>query len=303
MSLLVVGSVAFDALETPYGKVERTLGGAASYFALAASHFTPVRVVAIVGEDFTDEHRAVFRGRPIDLSGVESAEGKTFFWSGRYSQNMNERTTLATELNVFANFKPTLPSAYLNSSSIFLGNIDPTLQRSVLKQVRRKPKVVGLDTMNYWIERTPKELKETLKHTDILMINDEETRQLTGEHNLLRAAKRVFRMGPRTLVIKRGEHGALMVHNKFLFSVPAFPLEEVYDPTGAGDSFAGGFMGYLASTGSLSEHNLRRAMVYGSVLGSYAVERFGVERLLKVKRSEINARARHFLQLTAFKLQ
>jgi sugar/nucleoside kinase (ribokinase family) len=216
---------------------------------------------------------------------------------------MNERTTLATELNVFANFKPILPPAYLNSSSIFLGNIDPTLQRSVLKQVRRKPKVVGLDTMNYWIERTPKELKETLKHTDILMINDEETRQLTGEHNLLRAAKRVFKMGPRTLVIKRGEHGALMVHNKFLFSVPAFPLEEVYDPTGAGDSFAGGFMGYLASTGSLSEHNLRRAMVYGSVLGSYAVERFGVERLLKVKRSEIHARARHFLRLTAFKLQ
>ena len=216
---------------------------------------------------------------------------------------MNERTTLATELNVFANFKPVLPKAYLNSSSIFLGNIDPTLQRSVLKQVRGKPKVVALDTMNYWIERTPKELKETLKHTDILMINDEETRQLTGEHNLLRAAKRVFKMGPRTLVIKRGEHGALMVHNKFLFSVPAFPLEEVYDPTGAGDSFAGGFMGYLASTGSLSEHNLRRAMVYGSVLGSYAVERFGVERLTKVKRSEINARARHFLRLTAFKLQ
>ena len=302
MSLLVVGSVAFDALETPHGKVDRTLGGAASYFALAASHFTPVRVVAIVGEDFTEKHRAVFHGRQIDLSGVESAEGKTFFWSGRYSQNMNERTTLATELNVFANFNPTLPRAYLDSSSIFLGNIDPTLQRSVLKQVRRRPKVVGLDTMNYWIERTPKELKETLKHVDILMINDEETRQLTGEHNLLRAAKRVFKMGPRTLVIKRGEHGALMVHNKFLFSVPAFPLEEVYDPTGAGDSFAGGFMGYLASTGSLSEHNLRRAMVYGSVLGSYAVERFGVERLTKVKRSEINARARHFLQLTAFKL-
>ncbi len=302
MSLLVVGSVAFDAIETPHGKVDRTLGGAASYFALAASHFTPVRVVAIVGEDFTDEHRAVFHGRKIDLDGLEHAPGKTFFWAGRYSQNMNERTTLATELNVFADFKPTLPDSYLNSSTIFLGNIDPTLQRSVLKQIDRKPKVVGLDTMNYWIERTPAELRETLKHTQILMINDDETRQLTGEHNLLRAAKHVFKMGPRTLVIKRGEHGALMVHNNFLFSVPAFPLEEVHDPTGAGDSFAGGFMGYLASAGAVNEQTLRRAMVYGSVMGSFTVERFGVERLAKVKRAEIHARARRFLKLTTFKL-
>lgn len=302
MSLLVVGSVAFDAIETPHGKVDRTLGGAASYFALAASHFTPVRVVAVVGEDFTEEHRAVFHGRKIDLDGLEHAPGKTFFWSGRYSQNMNERTTLATELNVFAGFKPTLPDSYLNSSTIFLGNIEPTLQRSVLKQIDGKPKVVGLDTMNYWIERTPAELRETLKHTNILMINDDETRQLTGEHNLLRAARHVFKMGPRTLVIKRGEHGALMVHNNFLFSVPAFPLEEVHDPTGAGDSFAGGFMGYLASAGALNEQSLRRAMVYGSVMGSFTVERFGVERLAKVKRAEIHARARRFLKLTAFKL-
>jgi sugar/nucleoside kinase (ribokinase family) len=303
MSLLVVGSVAFDCLETPFGKVDRTLGGAATYFALAASHFTPVRVVAIVGEDFTPEDKAVFHGRPIDLSGLEHAKGKTFFWAGRYSQNLNERTTLATELNVFASFNPTLPDAYLDSSSIFLGNIDPTLQRSVLKQVPRKPKVVGLDTMNYWIERTPDALREALKYTDILMINDEETRQLTGEHNLLHAAKRVFKMGPRTLVIKRGEHGALMVHNRFLFSVPAFPLEEVHDPTGAGDSFAGGFMGYLASVGRVNGVTLRRAMVYGSVLGSFAVERFGVARLTKLKRSEIHARARRFLHLTSFKLQ
>ncbi len=215
---------------------------------------------------------------------------------------MNERTTLATELNVFANFKPTLPDSYLDSSSIFLGNIDPTLQRSVLKQVTGKPKVVGLDTMNYWIEGTPAELRETLKHTQILMINDDETRQLTGEHNLLRAAKHVFKMGPRTLVIKRGEHGALMVHDKFMFSVPGFPLEEVHDPTGAGDSFAGGFMGYLAGAGKVNEQTLRRAMVYGSVLGSFAVERFGVERLTKVKRSEITSRARLFSKLTSFQL-
>lgn len=302
MSLLVVGSVAFDAIETPHGKVDRTLGGAASYFGLAASYFTPVRIVAIVGDDFTDKERAVFKGRKIDLTGVEQVPGKSFFWAGRYSQNMNERTTLATELNVFANFNPTLPDAYCDSSFIFLGNIDPTLQRSVLTQVRCKPQVVGLDTMNYWIERTPTELRETLKHTQILMINDDETRQLTGEHNLLRAAKHVFKMGPRTLVIKRGEHGALMVHDKFMFSVPAFPLEEVRDPTGAGDSFAGGFMGYLASVRRINEQTLRAAMVYGSVLGSFTVERFGVERLAHLKRAEITARAKRFSKLTSFKL-
>jgi sugar/nucleoside kinase (ribokinase family) len=302
MSLLVVGSVAFDAIETPFGKVDRTLGGAASYFALAASHFAPVRVVAIVGEDFTDKERATFRGRKIDLAGLEQVPGKSFFWSGRYSKNMNERTTLATELNVFADFRPTLPDSYCDSPFIFLGNIDPTLQRSVLTQVRSKPQVVGLDTMNYWIERTPAELRDTLKHTHILMINDDEVRQLTGDHNLFRAAKQVFKMGPRTLVIKRGEHGALIIHNKFMFSVPAFPLEEVHDPTGAGDSFAGGFMGYLASVGRINEQTLRRAMVYGSVLGSFTVERFGVERLARLKRSEITARARLFSKLTSFKL-
>ncbi|MGH9714141.1 MAG: PfkB family carbohydrate kinase [Candidatus Acidiferrales bacterium] len=302
MSLLVVGSVAFDAIETPFGKVDRALGGAASYFALAASHFTPVRVVGIVGDDFTAKDEAVLRGRRIDLRGVERAPGKTFFWAGRYSQNMNERTTLATDLNVFANFRPTLPPSYRDSSFIFLGNIDPTLQSSVLHQVNGKPKVVGLDTMNYWIERTPAELRETLKHTQILMINDDETRQLTGEHNLMRAAKHIFKMGPRTLVIKRGEHGALMVHDKFLFSVPAYPLEEVHDPTGAGDSFAGGFMGSLARDGRINAHSLRRAMVYGSVLGSFAVEQFGVERLTTLTRGEVHARARRFSQLATFKL-
>jgi fructose-1-phosphate kinase PfkB-like protein len=198
---------------------------------------------------FSAKDKAVFHGRRIDLAGLEHAAGKTFSGPAGTAKNMNERTTLATELNVFANFRPTLPRAYCDSSFIFLGNIDPTLQRSVLKQMKCKPKVVGLDTMNYWIEGTPAELRETLKHTQILMINDDETRQLTGEHNLMRAAKHVFKMGPRTLVIKRGEHGALMVHNNFLFSVPAFPLEEVHDPTGAGDSFAGGFMGYLAKEG------------------------------------------------------
>ncbi|MGA8035119.1 MAG: PfkB family carbohydrate kinase [Candidatus Acidiferrales bacterium] len=302
MSLLVVGSVAFDGIETPYGKVDRTLGGAASYFALAASQFAPVRLVGIVGDDFTAKDASVFKGRKIDLAGLEHATGKTFFWAGKYSQNMNERTTLVTELNVFGNFRPVLPKTYLDSQFIFLGNIDPTLQRSVLHQMKRAPKIVGLDTMNYWIERTPAELKETLKHTQVLMINDDETRQLTGEHNLMRAAKQVFKLGPKTLVIKRGEHGALMVHDKFLFSVPAFPLEEVHDPTGAGDSFAGGFMGYLAGTGKINERTLRNAMVYGSVLGSFAVEQFGVDRLKTLVRKEINERARLFSKLTSFKL-
>lgn len=302
MSLLVVGSVAFDAIETPFGKVDRTLGGAASYFALAASHFAPVRLVGIVGEDFTEQDEAVFRGREIDLTGLERVPGKSFFWSGRYSQNMNERTTLATELNVFADFRPKLPKAYRDSKHVFLGNIDPTLQHSVLKQVRPKPIATGLDTMNYWISGTPAELRETLKHVDILTINDDETRQLTGEHNLFRAARLVFKMGPKTLIIKRGENGAVMVHEGFIFAVPAFPLEEVHDPTGAGDTFAGGFMGYLASKGRVTEATLRSAMVYGSVLASFTVERFGVERLAKVTKREIAARAKQFARITTFKL-
>lgn len=304
MSLLVVGSVAFDGIETPFGKVDRTLGGAASYFALAACHFTPVRVVGIVGDDFTEKDKGVLsgRGKRIDLEGVEHAPGKSFFWAGRYNQNMNERLTLTTELNVFANFQPKLPKSYLDTSFIFLGNIQPTLQLSVLQQVKRKPALVGLDSMNYWIERTGSELRETLKHIQVLVINDDETRQLTGEHNLTRAARDIFKMGPKILVIKRGEHGALLVCRDFLFAVPAFPLDEVHDPTGAGDSFAGGFMGYLASAGRVNEKSLRRAMVYGSVMGSFACERFGVERLTTVKKSEITARARRFSRLTSFTL-
>ena len=302
MSLLVVGSVAFDAIETPFGKRERTLGGAASYFALAASHFTQVRLVGVVGDDFSAKDESVFKGRKIDLAGLERAPGKTFFWSGRYSKNMNERTTLATDLNVFADFNPKLPPTYVDSPFVFLANIHPSLQRSVLQQIRVKPKLVALDTMNYWIERTPKELAETLKHTHILMINDDETRQLTGEHNLLRAAKRIFKLGPKTLVIKRGEHGALMVHDRFTFSVPAYPLEEVHDPTGAGDSFAGGFMGYLAGAGRVTEATLRCAMVYGSVMGSFTVEKFGVDRLQTAKRGEIHSRAKKFARMTAFHL-
>jgi sugar/nucleoside kinase (ribokinase family) len=298
----VVGSVAFDALESPYGKVERALGGAATYFAVAASFFSPVRLVAIVGDDFTAEDEKIFHGRHIDADGLERASGKTFFWAGRYSQNLNERITLATELNVFAEFKPRLPEKYRSSEYVFLANIAPDLQRDVLHQVKKRPRLAALDTMNYWIERTNAELRETLKHVDILMINDSETRELSNEHNLLRAAKHIFKMGPTTLVVKRGEYGAMMVDKRGVFCVPAFPLEEPHDPTGAGDSFAGGFMGYLAGSRDKSDASLRRAMVYGSVLGSFAVEKFGLERLRHLKRAEIHARARHFAKLTQFKL-
>ncbi len=312
MSLLVVGSVAFDAVETPFGKVDRMLGGAATYFAVAASFFTHVNLVGIVGDDFTEKDASIFHGRRVDTLGLERAAGKTFFWAGRYNENMNERTTLATELNVFADFKPRLPEAYQSSGHIFLANIHPTLQSSVLHQVKRRPKIVALDTMNYWIERTPKELRETLRHTDILMINDAETRQLSSEHNLMRAARHIFKLGPKALVIKRGEYGAMLVHQNRAFSVPAFPLEEVHvpafpleevhDPTGAGDTFAGGFMGYLASVRSKSDVELRRAMVYGSVMGSFTVEKFGLDRLRTLKRSEIHVRARHFAKMTQFSL-
>ena len=302
MSLLVVGSVAYDALESPYGKVERTLGGAATYFAVAASFFTHVNLVAVVGDDFHAKDEAIFRKRNIDIEGMERTAGKCFFWSGRYTENLNDRVTLATDLNVFADFKPRLPEKYRKASYVFLANIAPDLQRDVLQQVKGRPKLAAMDTMNYWIERTNAELRETLKHVDILMINDSETRQLSSEHNLLRAAKHIFKMGPSTLVVKRGEYGAMMVDKHGVFCVPAFPLEEPHDPTGAGDSFAGGFMGYLASAGSKSDAALRRAMVYGSVLGSFTVERFGLERLLNLKTKEIHARARHFAKLTQFTL-
>jgi sugar/nucleoside kinase (ribokinase family) len=294
--------VAFDTLESPYGKVERAIGGAATYFAVAASFFTPVNLVAIVGDDFTAEDGKIFHGRPIDTDGLERAAGKTFFWAGRYSENLNERVTLATELNVFAEFKPRLPEKYRHSKHVFLANIAPDLQRDVLHQVKVRPKLAALDTMNYWIERSNAELRETLKRVDILMINDSETRELSNEHNLLRAAKHIFKMGPSTLVVKRGEYGAMMVDKRGVFCVPAFPLEEPHDPTGAGDSFAGGFMGHLAACGNKSDISLRRAMVYGSVLGSFAVEKFGLDRLRHLKRGEIHARARRFAKLTQFKL-
>lgn len=302
MSLLVVGSVAFDGLQTPYGSAERTLGGAATYFSLAASLLAPVRLVAIVGEDFRTEEEAVFRGRKIDLRGLERAAGKSFFWAGKYSDDLRTRQTLATELNVFAAFDPKLPEAYRDSEFVFLGNIDPTLQRNVLNQMRRKPKLVALDTMNYWISGTPDELAKTLRLIDALLINDEEAVQLAGEHNLLRAVRRIFSMGPKAIVVKRGEYGAMLFHRDEILAVPAYPLENVYDPTGAGDSFAGGFMGYLASAKKTDHASLRRAMVYGSVMGSFAVEKLGIERLRSLKLREVTARVRALVDMTQIRL-
>jgi sugar/nucleoside kinase (ribokinase family) len=302
VSLLVVGSVAFDAIESPYGKEERIIGGAATYFAVAASFFSHVNLVAIVGDDFSKTDEAIFRGRRIDTAGLERASGKCFFWAGCYQQNLNERVTLTTDLNVFADFNPKLPEKYKDSKYVFLANIAPNLQSSVLHQVKKRPKLVALDTMNYWIERTPGDLKETLKHVDILVINDSETRQLSNEHNLLRAAKHIFKMGPSALVVKRGEYGAMLVDKNGVFCVPAFPLEEPHDPTGAGDAFAGGFMGYVAGCGQKTDAALRRAMVYGTVMGSFTVEEFGPRRLIRLKLKEIHARARRISKLSQFKL-
>ncbi len=299
MSLLVVGSVAFDSIQTPYGKCENILGGAAAYFSVAASWFAPVRVVAVVGDDFGDDHLRVFAGRAIDTSGLERAPGRTFRWRGEYSGAMNEAKTLETQLNVFENFAPKIPPSYLESEYVFLANIHPSLQLHVRQQLPQA-RLVGLDSMNYWIQGTPQELRKTLAAVDILVINEAEARMLTGELSLKRVAAVVRAIGPRILVVKRGEYGASLYTEDSVFFVPGYPLDEVKYPTGAGDTFAGGFMGYLAQTGDLSERSLRRALVHGSVMASFTVEDFGLARLLRLDSSEIAARFRDFKNLTHF---
>jgi sugar/nucleoside kinase (ribokinase family) len=303
MSLLVVGSVAFDAVKTPHGSVDRMLGGSASYVAIAASYFTPVRVVGVVGDDFGDEHHDVFVQHGVCTEGIERVAGKTFFWSGEYSPNMNDRTTLDTQLNVFATFEPKLPDHYRQSPYLFLGNIDPELQTRVQRQMA-DPRLIGGDTMNFWIEGKREHLLDTLRGMHALIINDSEARLLSGEWNLPKAAKAIRRMGPETVVIKRGDNGATIYQEGHIFMAPALPLEIVHDPTGAGDSFAGGFMGYLSSLppskDAIAPNHLRRAMIYGSVMGSFTVERFGLERLKHLKREEIDARFREFQRLTQF---
>ena len=297
--LLVVGAVAFDSIRTPYGEAENILGGAATYLAVTASWFAPVRVVAVVGDDFGEEYLRVFQHRGVDTAGLVRAPGKTFRWSGEYEGDMNEARTLETHLNVFEQFAPEIPGLYLDTEFVFLGNIDPVLQLHVRRQLPRA-RLVALDSMNYWIKGKPQELKTALAEVDILVINETEARMLSGISNLKKAAEAIRRMGPRTLVIKRGEHGVMLFSEGGIFSAPAFPLDEIRDPTGAGDSFGGGFMGHLAKAGEFSEAQLRRAVIYGSVMASYAVEGFGLSRLLRLTPEEIESRYHEFKNLTYF---
>jgi sugar/nucleoside kinase (ribokinase family) len=299
MPILVVGSVAFDSVKTPFGEREHILGGSATYFSVAASFFTEVRVVAVVGEDFGPEEEAVFRERDVDISDLERVPGqRSFHWSGEYGFDLNVAHTRDTQLNVFADFKPKLSAAARKAPYLFLGNIQPDLQVEVRKQVNAK--LVAADTMNYWINNTPDALKNMLGHIDVLIINDSEAREMAGEANLVRAARRILKLGPRRLIVKRGEYGAAMFTMESYFATPAYPLEEVFDPTGAGDSFAGGLLGYLAGTNAEDEAAMRRAIIYGSVMASFNVEEFGCERMRRLTHNEINARFRELRAYSHF---
>ena len=300
MSVLVVGSVALDSVETPFGKADTVLGGSGTFFSASASHLAPVQLVGVVGTDYPiDTLRDAFKSRPIDLAGLEFADGPSFRWRGRYRHDLNVAETLETKLGVFSNFRPKIPEQFRSAPFVFLGNIDPRLQLEVLTQVA-KPKLVACDTMNFWIESRRADIITLLGHVDLITLNDAEARQLTDEANLVRAARWIMERGPKHVVIKKGEHGAFMFTESSIFFAPAFPLESVFDPTGAGDSFAGGFMGYIAKTGDLSEHNLRRAVVYGSAMGSFAVEKFSVQRLLEIGPDDIKRRVSDIHRLVNF---
>ncbi len=299
MSILCVGSVALDSVETPFGKAERVLGGSAVFFSAAATVFSPVRVVGVVGDDYPLQELDFLGARGADLAGIEKRPGESFFWAGRYHYDLNSRDTLETRLGVFADFEPRIPVAFRDSRWVFLGNIDPTLQHRVLDQVDA-PDVVVCDTMNYWIEGNRKELLSLLERVDILMVNDAEARQLADEPNLLRASRWIRERGPSIVVVKKGEHGAILFADGWVFFAPGYPLEVVFDPTGAGDAFAGGFVGYLARSGSMAEADLRRGMVYGSAMGSYAVEAFSVDRFKTLDTRDVAERVREFRAMTAF---
>ncbi len=299
MSVLVVGSVALDSVETPFGKADDVLGGSGTFFSASASHFTPVQLVGIVGSDYPLEKLQPLAERGVDLAGLERAEGKSFRWRGRYRHDLNSAETLETHLGVFSNFMPKIPEQFRSAPFVFLGNIDPRLQLDVLRQVNR-PKLVACDTMNFWIESRRPELIELLKKVDIVTLNDGEARQLTEKANLVKAARWIMDLGPKHVIIKKGENGAFLFSGKSIFFAPAVPLESVFDPTGAGDSFAGGFIGYLARTGDLSEENMRRAVIYGCAMGSFAVEKFSIERLMEISREDINARVSELRKLVAF---
>ena len=299
MSIVVVGSMAFDDVETPYGSVENVIGGAATYFAVAASFFTPVKAVAIVGRDFPEKELDFLASRGIDLSGVVRADGPTFRWKGRYHEDMNQRDTLDLQLNVFADFQPKLPESYRDAEVCFLANIHPALQASVLDQLR-KPQTTGADTMNHWIQETRPELEKLIRKIEILTVNDEEAKLLAGEKNVVKAARKILEMGPSSLLVKRGEYGVLHFSRDSVFAVPAYPLEQVFDPTGAGDTFAGGFIGALARAGDKSAKSVRKAIVYGSVLASFVVEDFSLDRLRGLTNDDIEKRYRQFVALTEF---
>ena len=299
MTILAVGSVALDSVETPFGRADNVIGGSATFFAAAASHFTKVQLVGVVGSDYPLEQLAPLAERGVDLAGLERAEGESFRWRGRYRHDLNTAETLETRLGVFSHFRPKIPPQFRSAPFVFLGNIDPRLQLDVLEQVER-PKLVACDTMNFWIESRRPDLLKLLAHVDLITLNDAEARQLTEEFNLIKAARWIMDRGPKHVVIKKGEHGAFMFTNSNVFFAPAYPLESVFDPTGAGDSFAGGFMGYLASTGDLSEPNLRRAVVYGSAMGSFAVEKFSVDRLLEITPDDLRNRVADFHKLVSF---
>lgn len=303
--LLIVGTVAFDAIETPFGKTDKILGGAATFIGLAASQFdVECGIISIVGDDFPQDYLDLLKDRNIDISGIEIVKnGKTFFWSGKYHNDLNSRDTLVTDLNVLANFNPVVPEYFKDADVVMLGNLHPNVQLSVIEQMEVKSKLIVLDTMNFWMDNTLPELMAVIRKTDVLAINDEEARQLTNEYSLVKAAQKILAMGPKYVVIKKGEHGALLFHDDNVFFAPALPLEEIFDPTGAGDTFAGGFAGYIADSENISFNNLRNAVIHGSNLASFCVEKFGTERMTHLSKTEIGRRLEQFKQLTQFDIE
>ena len=304
MSVLVVGTVAFDAIETPFGKTDKIVGGAATYICLASSFFTKkINLVSVVGEDFPTTAIEMLKSKSVDIKGLQIKNGeKTFFWSGKYHNNMNTRDTLDTQLNVLENFNPIVPEEFKESEFLMLGNLMPSVQKKVLDQMKEKPKLVVLDTMNFWMDNFMDDLKKALKDVDVLTINDEEARQLSGEYSLVKAAKKILTKGPKYIIIKKGEHGALLFSKEKVFFAPALPLEEVFDPTGAGDSFAGGFIGYLEKTKDISFENMKRAVIYGSAMASFSVEKFGTKKLTEINQKQVNERIKRFVNLVSFDL-
>mgnify|MGYP003530674062 FL=1 len=303
--LLIVGTVAFDAIETPFGKTDKILGGAGTYIGLSASHFNVASaIVSVVGDDFPQEYLDLLTSKNIDTTGIEVVPGgKTFFWSGQYHNDLNSRDTLDTQLNVLADFNPIVPENFKDADVVMLGNLHPNIQIGVLDQMTRKPKLVVLDTMNFWMDCALSELKEVMKRIDVITINDEEARQLSGEYSLVKAAEVIHQMGPKYVVIKKGEHGALLFNDDHVFFAPALPLKEVFDPTGAGDTFAGGFSGYLAQSENISFSNMKNAIIYGSNLASFCVEKFGTERMVNLSEQEVDARLQQFKMLTQFDIE